>query len=153
MGLRGFANNVAAAGGSVTQLSWAPPAGAQADLGRTLAGLVGHPAVEAANARAYARYLAAQPRLVDLALAREALPGLADGQRRILHSGPPISWHDMCGPQRGAITGAILCEGWADSLESAERLAGVTTTAPMPCLTEAIAALAATVGGQRGGAS
>ena len=122
VGLHGFADNVAAAGGSVTQLSWAPPAGAQAELGRTLAGLVGNPVVEEANTQAYARYLAAQPRLIDLVLAREALPGLGDGQRRILHSGPPIDWDDMCGPQRGAITGAILYEGWADSLESAERL-------------------------------
>ena len=54
---------------------------------------------------AYGRYLAAQPRLVDLVLAREAIAGLADGQRRILHAGPPIAWADMCGPQQGAITG------------------------------------------------
>ena len=123
VGLQGFADNIAAAGGTVTQLSWAPPAGADAALGRTLAGLVANPVIDEANTVAYARYLAAQPRLVDLVLAREAMAGLADGQRRILHSGPPIEWADMCGPQQGAITGAILYEGWADSLESAERLA------------------------------
>jgi hypothetical protein len=133
VGLQGFADNVAAAGGEVTQLSWAPPAGAHADLGRTLAGLVGNPVIEEANTQAYARYLAAQPRLVDLVLAREAIGGLGDGQRRILHSGPPIEWADMCGPQRGAITGAILYEGWADSLESAERLAGSGSVALDPC--------------------
>ena len=32
VGLQGFANNVVAAGGDVTQLSWAPPAGADAAL-------------------------------------------------------------------------------------------------------------------------
>jgi hypothetical protein len=133
VGLQGFADNVAAAGGSVTQLSWAPPAGAHAELGRRLAGLVGNPAVEEANTQAYARYLAAQPRLIDLLLAREAIAGLGDGERRILHSGPPIDWDDMCGPQRGAITGAILHEGWADSLESAERLAGSGAIALDPC--------------------
>jgi hypothetical protein len=133
VGLQGFADNVAAAGGSVTQLSWAPPAGANAELGRTLAGLVGNPAVDEANTQAYGRYLAAQPRLADLMLAREAIAGLGEGQRRILHSGPPIAWDDMCGPQRGAITGAILYEGWSDSLESAERLAASGPIALDPC--------------------
>lgn len=133
VGLQGFADNIGAAGGQVTQLSWAPPAGANAELGRMLASLIGNPVVEDANTKAYARYLAAQPRLVDLVLAREAIAGLADGQRRILHSGPPIDWVDMCGPQRGAITGAILYEGWADSLESAEKLAGSGTIALDPC--------------------
>ena len=133
VGLQGFADNIVAAGGSVTQLSWAPPAGADAGLGRTLAGLVGNPVVEEANTLAYARYLAAQPRLIDLVLAREAIAGLADGQRRILHSGPPIEWADMCGPQRGAITGAILYEGWADSLESADRLAARGAIELDPC--------------------
>ena len=54
-------------------------------------------------------------------------------QRRILHSGPPIAWADMCGPQQGAITGAILYEGWADSLEAAERLAASGEIALEPC--------------------
>jgi hypothetical protein len=39
----------------------------------------------------------------------------------------------MCGPQRGAITGAILYEGWAGSLESAERLAAGGGVALDPC--------------------
>jgi len=133
VGLQGFADNIVAAGGTVTQLSWAPPAGADAALGRTLAGLVANPVIDEANTVAYARYLAAQPRLVDLVLAREAMAGLADGQRRILHSGPPIEWAGMCGPQQGAITGAILYEGWADSLEAAERLAASGAIALDPC--------------------
>jgi Protein of unknown function (DUF1116) len=133
VGPQGFADNIVAAGGSVTQLSWAPPTGADAALGFTLAGLVGNPVVEEANTVAYARYLAAQPRLVDLVLARDVIAGLAGGQRRILHSGPPIEWADMCGPQQGAITGAILYEGWADSLEAAGKLAAGGAIALDPC--------------------
>jgi hypothetical protein len=102
-------------------------------LGRTLAGLVGNSVVDDANTLAHSRYLAAQPRLADLVLAREAIAGLADGQRRILHSGPPIDWADMCGPQQGAITGAIRYEGWADSLESAEKLAASGAIKLDPC--------------------
>jgi hypothetical protein len=108
LGLQGFANNISAAGGDVTHLSWAPPAGADAALGWTLAGLIGDLRIERANRTAFERYFAAQPRLADLVLARDAIPGLATGERRILHSGPPIAWADMCGPQQGAIIGAIL---------------------------------------------
>ena len=133
VGLQGFADNVAAAGGQVTHVSWAPPAGADAALGWTLACLVGDQRIEDANRLAYERYLAAQPRLVDLVLAKQAIPGLAEGERRILHSGPPIAWVDMCGPQQGAITGAILYEGWAQSLEAAEKMAAAGLVALEPC--------------------
>jgi hypothetical protein len=133
IGLQGFANNVVAAGGEVTHLSWAPPAGADAALGWKLANLVGDKRIEEANRTAYERYLAAQPRLIDLVLAKEAIAGLTEGERRILHSGPPIAWADMCGPQQGAITGAILYEGWADSLEAAEKMAASGKVALEPC--------------------
>jgi Protein of unknown function (DUF1116) len=133
VGLAGFAENITAAGGQVTQLSWAPPAGADAALGWTLACLVNDERIEAANRVAYERYLAAQPRLVDLVLAQDAIAGLAKGERRILHAGPPIAWADMCGPQQGAIAGAILYEGWADSLAAAEKLAASGGVALEPC--------------------
>ena len=133
VGLQGFADNIAAASGQVTHLSWVPPAGADAALGWTLACLVGDPRIAEANAIAYERYLAAQPRLIDLVLAKEAIAGLKQGERRILHSGPPIAWAHMCGPQQGAITGAILYEGWASSLEAAEKLAASGGVALEPC--------------------
>jgi len=133
IGLQGFATNIGAAGGKVTHLSWAPPAGADAALGWQLAGMIGDPRIETANRSAYARYLTAQPRLVDLVLARDAIPGLAVGERRILHSGPPIAWADMCGPQQGAISGAILYEGWANTLDAAEALGASGAVALEPC--------------------
>ena len=131
VGLQGFADNIAAAGGNVTHLSWSPPAGADAALGWTLANMIGDPRIENANRTAYERYLGAQPRLVDFVLARDAMPALAE--RRILHSGPPIAWADMCGPQQGAICGAILYEGWAKTLEAAEKLAASGGVALEPC--------------------
>ena len=131
VGLQGFADNIVSAGGTATNLSWAPPAGADAALGWTLANMVGDPRIEQANRIAYERYLAAQPRLVDLVLARDAMPGLAE--RRILHAGPPIAWADMCGPQQGAICGAILYEGWARTLEAAEAIAASGAIALDPC--------------------
>ena len=133
VGLQSFAANIAAAGGSVTHLSWSPPAGADAELGWTVANMIGDPRIDEANRTAYERYLAAQPRLVDFLLARDAIPVLAE--RRILHAGPPISWAEMCGPQKGAICGAILYEGWATTIDAAEKLAasGEVRNGALPC--------------------
>jgi hypothetical protein len=131
VGLTSFGENIGRAGGTYTDLRWQPPALADVDTGLNLARLTNHPAVEAANEQAQGRYLAAQPVLTGVALAREVIPGLTE--RRILHSGPPIDWPDMCGPVKGAITGAILYEGWADDLESAEALARDGSVALEPC--------------------
>ncbi|HYN32850.1 MAG TPA: DUF1116 domain-containing protein [Ilumatobacteraceae bacterium] len=122
IGLPGFADNLVRAGGQATRLAWRPPAGGDVDTGRTLADLVNDPAIEEANRIAFGRYLEAQPVLVDVQLARDAIPALA-GERRVLHAGPPIAWADMCGPVQGAIAGAIVYEGWADSPEQAAALA------------------------------
>ena len=72
--------------------------------------------IAAANAAALERLLGADPWLVD-----DVIPAL-DG-RVLLHAGPPIAWESMCGPLRGAVAGAIVYEGWAGDLASAERLA------------------------------
>jgi hypothetical protein len=133
VGLQGFADNIAAAGGQVTQLGWSPPAGADAALGWTLAQTIGDARVDAANRIAFERYLAAQPRLADIVLARDAIPALGAGERRILHAGPPIAWARMCGPQQGAICGAIVYEGWADTVDAAQALAASGAVALEPC--------------------
>lgn len=73
--------------------------------------------IETANAEALKRIGEATPFLVDIAPAREVVPGM--GERMVLHSGPPVSWHRMCGPQRGAVIGMALFEGWADSPDKA----------------------------------
>jgi Protein of unknown function (DUF1116) len=77
--------------------------------------------IDTANAEAMRRLLAADPWLVDVVPAREAIPNLAD--KTILHAGPPIGWDRMCGPMRGAVTGISVFEGWAKDLDDAERLA------------------------------
>lgn len=133
VGLPAFADDITASGGAVTQLRWAPPAAADADLGWKLAMLIGDPRVDEANRTAYGRYLAARPRLVDLQRARDAIAALGGGERRILHAGPPIDWAQMCGPQQGAIAGAMLYEGWANSLEAAARMAAAGEVALEPC--------------------
>ena len=73
--------------------------------------------IEEANREAVRRIIAADPVLIDVVPAGEAMPEL--GERMILHAGPPISWDQMCGPMRGAVTGICVFEGWAGSLEAA----------------------------------
>jgi hypothetical protein len=58
---------------------------------------------------------------------------MAKDRRLILHAGPPIEWSAMCGPVQGAILGAIVLEGWADSVEAAQRQATSGAVAFEPC--------------------
>ena len=74
-----------------------------------------------ANAEAVHRMLAAEPVLMDVVTAADAIPELGEGM--ILHAGPPISWERMCGPMRGAVAGIAVFEGWANDLEAAAALA------------------------------
>ena len=77
--------------------------------------------IEQANREAIRRMLAADPVLVDVIPASDAIPDLGD--RMILHAGPPIDWARMCGPLRGAIAGIVVFEGWAADLEEAGAMA------------------------------
>jgi Protein of unknown function (DUF1116) len=133
VGLKGFADNVVAAGGECVALDWQPPAQGDRDAGWALAETLDHPSVEAANAVALARFIEAQPVLTGVATARDVLPGMAGGRKLIVHAGPPIAWALMCGPMRGAVIGAVLLEGWAASHEAAERLVEGGAVALEPC--------------------
>jgi len=130
VGLQSFADSIAQAGGKSVQVDWTPPAGGNRAAGWSLAQLLNHPSVEQANEKAYAAFLAAQPVLAGIGVAREQLPGMRD--RMVLHAGPPIAWQEMCGPMQGAVIGAILYEGWAADADSARRFAEGGTIAFEP---------------------
>ncbi len=121
VGLEVFADSIDAAGGAVHRTDWRPPAAGNKEAGAALASLVNLPAVEEANGRAFAAYLESQPMLEAVGTARDDIPGM--GERMILHAGPPVEWERMCGPMQGAVTGAILLEGWADDPDGARKLA------------------------------
>lgn len=118
-GLASFATNIERAGGSAITMNWQPPANGDKQGGIALADLTNQWDIEQANQIAMSRYLAAQPTLVDVMLAGEAIPELAE-RKLILHAGPPIAWANMCGPVQGAILGAIVYEKWAESIEQAQ---------------------------------
>ncbi|MGP8304300.1 DUF1116 domain-containing protein [Streptomyces inhibens] len=114
-----FADALTAQAVPVTRVDWRPPLpGTADDLARVLA----DPRREAANRTAVDRMLASTAQLVDVRPAREAL-GLETGQ--FLHAGPPVDWERASGPMQGALVGAMLFEGLADTPGEAEqRLAG-----------------------------
>jgi len=130
VGVETFTHSVRDAGGHAVQVDWQPPGEADAALAWTLAHLVSDSdgrecagtRIDRANATAVERIVAAQPVLVDVARhARDAWPGMG---RTLLHAGAPIEWPRMCGPMRGAMIGAVLYEGWADTPEAAEAMLG-----------------------------
>jgi hypothetical protein len=111
----------------VTQVDWAPSmAGTEADL----VSILTDRRRPAANARAVERMLAVRAYLVGVAPASAALD-LERGE--FLHAGPPVSWDRAAGPLRGALMGAAVLEGLADSPESAAALAGGGAFALAPC--------------------
>jgi hypothetical protein len=130
VGLSQFAGPILAAGANVANVEWAPPAHDE-DIARALARLINRADIEAANQTAFGRYLTAQPTLRGVGIARDVLDGL--GERMILHSGPPITWDNMCAPVRGAIAGACVYEGWAKTPAEAETLAGSGEISFAPC--------------------
>ena len=76
--------------------------------------------VEEANQKAVEGMMESEPVWVDLAPASKKM-GLRG--KTLLHAGPPLRWEDASGPMKGAIVGAAIYEGWAESEKQAARLA------------------------------
>jgi hypothetical protein len=114
-------------GARITDVDWRPPAFGSAE---DLAAVALDPRRAAANRVAVERVLAAGSVLTDVRPAREVLD-LPD--RVLLHSGPPLTWEAASGPMRGALIGACLFEGWASTVEDAERVLAAGGIALDPC--------------------
>ena len=95
------------------RVAWHPPEG-DADA---LAAVMADRRRAEANETALSRMLAAEATLVDVRRASEVL-GLGPGE--FLHAGPPVDWERASGPLRGALVGAMLLEGMADSPDASE---------------------------------
>ena len=71
VGIGSFADAIRQSGANVTHVMWAPPAQGDRAVAAALASLTKHRAVEAANARAFQAYAAANPVLEGLGIARK----------------------------------------------------------------------------------
>jgi len=127
VGLESFAGSLRDQGVEVIHVDWRPPLEGYVAITHTPDGVD----IDAANAEAVARIRSGRPLLVGMGIARDVIPGL--GERMILHAGPPITWDRMCGPQRGAVMGAAVYEGWASSYEEAAAMAAAGEFTFAPC--------------------
>ncbi|MET9342940.1 DUF1116 domain-containing protein [Nonomuraea sp. NPDC003804] len=119
LGLRVFADAVAAQGATVVHVDAGPPAGGDPVLVRALTGLYAAD-LDSANAEVARRLDREVPYAVDVRPAGQVVPGLGD--RMILHAGPPIAGEAVCDPLRRSMRAAVVAEGWAADLAGAERL-------------------------------
>lgn len=86
---------------------------------------------EEANRLAIDRMLSSDPYLVAVEPAGAVIPGMSAST--LLHAGPPIKWERMCGPLKGAIAGALMLEGLANSTEEAFDIASAGSVTFKPC--------------------
>ncbi len=122
-----FSDALAQQAATPIPVDWAPPAaGTAADL----AAIAADRRTADASAESARRLTTARPHWVDVVPAREAL-GL--DRHEFLHAGPPATWATASGPLRGALIGAMIYEGLADTVEAAERLAAGDGIALAPC--------------------
>lgn len=129
IGLTAFGDAIRQSGSAVVQVDWKPPLFSDRNVMQHLTDRKA--VIDAANEKALGIVLKGQPFLVALDLAANVIPGMAPDM--ILHSGPPVSWENMCGPTRGAVIGALIYEGLANSPEDAEKLAASGQIAFRPC--------------------
>ena len=131
IGLESFYRSMVSQGAPAVSVDWRPPLEGYVEILRTGDGAD----VEAANAEAFARITAGRPTIVGMGLAKDVIPGFAPARGRMLitHSGPPIGWDRMCGPTRGAVMGALIYEGLAETPEEAAALAASGEIEFAPC--------------------
>ena len=122
IGIDGFNQSVVAHGGTLKNLQWQPPGNADPLLAWQLAQLMHDPRIESANAEATKRIINARPMWEDIPLRADGVWPELKNTRLLLHAGPPVAWQDMCGPMHGAMIGAVLYEGWAETVEKAQKM-------------------------------
>jgi hypothetical protein len=127
VGLESMAQSIRDQGLPVVDVDWKPPTSDAPGLQFTQSGVD----IDAANQETCERIKRGRPVLVAMGVAREVIPGMHP--HKILHAGPPINWERMCGPQRGAVMGALIYEGLASDPGEAARLAASGEIEFEPC--------------------
>jgi hypothetical protein len=129
IGLESFKRSLDDKGVKAVQVEFRPPLCADPALMKKIRSNAAK--IAAANQKALGRILNSKPSLVGLDQAINVVPGMR--KDLILHAGPAVAWADMCGPMRGAVTGALIYEGLAGGAKSAEKLAASGKIKFSPC--------------------
>lgn len=82
--------------------------------------MAGYDTIDEANSAVAQKIIDAQPRLVGVVRAKDAIPELSE--QLILHAGPPIAFEDMPAPVQGSAIGAVLFEGWETDETAARKV-------------------------------
>jgi len=127
VGLNSMARSLAEQGVKVVDLDWHPLRDSILHLHHTKDGID----IDTANQEVVSRIQRGQAVLYGMGIARDVIPGMHS--RLFLHAGPPITWDRMCGPQRGAVMGALIYEGLVSDEEEAYRMASSGEVEFAPC--------------------
>ena len=127
VGLGSMAQSVRDQDVPVMEVDWRPPPEGVPRLHTTRGGVD----IDAANAEVCRRIKSGRPVLAGMGIARDTISGMHS--HMILHAGPPVTWERMCGPQRGAVIGALVYEGMAQDEAQAEKLAASGAIEFSPC--------------------
>ena len=134
IGLKSFAEVVEQFGCDVVQYDWAPPAGGNVKLIRTLNFLRNYDQIDVWNQEVTAKIVASQPVLKDNVRAKEVIPEFSRNNGKvILHAGPPVAYENMPDPMQGSCVGAVMFEEWADTEEEAREMLSRGDIEFIPC--------------------
>lgn len=122
-----MAQSVRDQGIPVAEVDWRPPTEGVRRVYFTSKGID----IDGANHEVCQRIKQGRPVLVAMGIAGEVIPGMH--KQMILHAGPPVTWERMCGPQRGAVMGALIYEGLAKDETQAAEIAASGEIEFSPC--------------------
>ena len=134
VGLGSFGDDVAKQDAASAQVNWTPPRQYSQEVMDALAKLKTPEIaakIAAANQEVLEKITTSHPVLIGYEKAIDVVPGMT--KNTILHAGPPIKWEDMCGAMKGSVTGAIVFEGLASTIEEAEQVAASGGVVFSPC--------------------
>jgi hypothetical protein len=134
VGVTAFNDDLDRQGISTSQVKWTPPRMLSPELEAAMDTL-SRPEIaakiDAANQEVVERIISSHPVLIGFQKAIDVVPGMT--KETILHAGPPVVWNDMAGAMQGAITGALVFEGLADTIDEASELAASGKITFSPC--------------------
>ncbi|MGM0123099.1 hypothetical protein IGI37_000465 [Enterococcus sp. AZ194] len=134
VGLSSFNESIQKFDGKSEQFSWKPRANGNKKMIKILNALEEYDEqINLENQKVTDKIKNAQPFLIDVVPAKEAIAELNEEKKTILHAGPPIDWQTMTGPMKGAVVGAAIFEGWATNEEEVVELIKRDEIRFIPC--------------------
>ncbi|MCD4817320.1 MAG: DUF1116 domain-containing protein [Candidatus Cloacimonetes bacterium] len=129
IGLESFKDDLEKQEQEVVNVDWKPPVEIENITQQILDD--NKESIEKANEKVIQIILSGKPTLIGLDIARNVIPNMKENL--LLHSGPPLTWNRMSGPMKGAVIGALIYEGKANTKEEAEKLASSNEIEFSPC--------------------